>query len=50
VKIKSKNYYAKYQPLIFNGSKLEHYTTDDLVGNKYSLVFYNILPDDFVKN
>jgi hypothetical protein len=48
--VNGKKYDAKYQPLIFNGSKLEHYTTDDLVGNKYSLVFYNILPDDFVKN
>lgn len=44
--VNGKKYDAKYQPLIFNGSKLEHYTTDDLVGNKYSLVFYNILPDD----
>jgi len=48
--VNGKKYDSKYQPLIFNGSKLEHYTTDDLVGNKYSLVFYNILPDDFVKN
>jgi hypothetical protein len=46
--VNGKKYDAKYQPLIFNGSKLEHYTTDDLVGNKYSLVFYNILPDDFI--
>lgn len=48
--VNGKKYDAKYQPLIFNGSKLEHYTTDDLVGNKYSLVFYNILSDDFIKN
>jgi hypothetical protein len=46
--VNGKKYDAKYQPLIFNGSKLEHYTTDDLVGNKYSMVFYNILPDDFI--
>lgn len=46
--VNGKKYDAKYQPLIFDGSKLEHYTTDDLVGNKYSLVFYNILPDDFI--
>jgi hypothetical protein len=45
--VNNKKYDSKYQPLIFNGSKLEHYTTDDLVGNKYSLVFYNIVPDDY---
>jgi hypothetical protein len=27
-------------PIKFNGSKLIHYNTNDLVGNKYSLVFY----------
>ena len=30
-----------YSPVIFNGSILEHYNTDDLVGNKYSIVYYN---------
>lgn len=45
--VNDKKYDAKYRPLIFNGSKLEHYTTDDLVGNKYSLVFYNVVPDDY---
>lgn len=45
--VNDKKYDAKYKPLIFNGSKLEHYTTDDLVGNKYSLVFYNVVPDDY---
>jgi hypothetical protein len=35
-------YNAKYQPLIFDGSKYEHYNTDDLVGTKYSLIFYTI--------
>ena len=34
-------YDAKHTPLIFNGAELEHWNTDDLKGNKYSLVFYN---------
>lgn len=34
-------YDAKYAPIIFNGSQREHWNTNDLVGNKYSLVFYN---------
>lgn len=29
-----------YRPVLFNGSILEHYNTDDLKGNKYSIVFY----------
>jgi hypothetical protein len=33
-------YDANRQPVLFNGSLLEHYNTDDLVGNKYSLVFF----------
>lgn len=33
-------YDAKYKPIIFNGSEREHWNTDDLTGNKYSLVFY----------
>lgn len=33
-------YDAKHTPVIFNGSKREHWNTDDLTGNKYSLVFY----------
>lgn len=36
-------YDAKYTPLIFNGAAIEHYNTDDLEGNKYSLIYYNIL-------
>ena len=36
-------YDAKYTPLIFNGAEIEHYNTNDLEGNKYSLVYYNIL-------
>lgn len=33
-------YDAKYTPIIFNGSLQKHWNTDDLVGNKYSLVYY----------
>lgn len=33
-------YDAFCQPIMFNGSNLIHYNTNDLVGNKYSLVFY----------
>ena len=33
-------YDAKYRPILFNGSLLEHWNTDDLVGNKHSLVYY----------
>jgi hypothetical protein len=29
-----------YRPVLFNGSVLEHHNTDDLKGNKYSIVFY----------
>lgn len=43
--IEGKEYNAQYQPLIFNGSTMEHYNTDDLVGNKYSLVYYYIEND-----
>jgi len=43
--IEGKKYDAKYKPLIFDGSKLEHWNTDDLVGNKYSLIFYNCVRD-----
>jgi len=34
-------YDAKYTPIIFNGSEREHWNTNDLEGNKYSLVFFN---------
>jgi hypothetical protein len=40
--IEDKIYNAKNTPIVFDGTKLEHYNTDDLVGNKYSLVFFNI--------
>lgn len=35
-------YDAYYNPIIFDGSKLEHWNTDDLQGTKYSLVFFKI--------
>ena len=31
---------ARYKPIIFNGSEKEHWNTDDLQGNKYSLVYF----------
>ena len=34
-------YDAKYTPIVFDGSQFEHYNTNDLIGNKYSLVFFN---------
>jgi len=34
-------YDANCCPIVFNGAELEHYNTDDLVGTKYSLVFFN---------
>tara|TARA_R110000868_G_scaffold384316_1_gene651764 strand:- start:262 stop:1512 length:1251 start_codon:yes stop_codon:yes gene_type:complete len=34
-------YNADCQPVVFNGADLEHENTDDLVGTKYSLVYYN---------
>ena len=43
--IEGKEYDAKYTPTIFNGSEKEHWNTDDLVGNKYSLVYYFIEND-----
>jgi len=39
--INNKIYDAKYTPIMFDGKTLEHYNTDDLIGNKYSLVFFN---------
>ena len=38
--INGDKYDANRQPIMFNGSLLEHYNSDDLVGNKYSLVFF----------
>lgn len=34
-------YDTKHNPIMFNGGLLEHFNTNDLIGNKYSLVFYN---------
>jgi len=38
--IENVKYDAYLQPLLFNGSLLEHYNTEDLEGDKYSLVYY----------
>lgn len=41
-------YNAHYQPLIFNGAEKEHWNTNNLIGNKYSIVYYYIphnIPD-----
>jgi len=34
-------YDADCHPVIFDGSKLEHWNTNDLMGTKYSLIFFN---------
>jgi hypothetical protein len=34
-------YDANCSPIVFNGSTMEHWNTDDLVGDKYSLVYFN---------
>lgn len=33
-------YDAKHRPTIFDGAKYEHWNSDDLVGTKYSLVYF----------
>jgi len=33
-------YDAKHTPIEFDGKTMEHWNTDDLVGNKYSLVYF----------
>jgi len=40
--IDGKTYDTNCNPIVFDGSKQEHYNTDDLSGNKYSLVYYSI--------
>jgi len=40
--INDTEYNAKYNPIIFDGSKLEHSNTELISGNKYSLIFFNI--------
>jgi len=42
IMIEGNMYDANCQPIYFNGSILEHWNTDDLLGTKYSLVFYCI--------
>jgi hypothetical protein len=39
--IEDKMYDANLKPIIFNGAELEHWNTNDLVGDKYSLVYFN---------
>lgn len=39
--INGKEYDTNCQPIIFNGSSLEHYNTPLLGGTKYSIVFFN---------
>ena len=39
--IGNQEYDADCKPLIFDGSKLEHHNTNDLIGTKYSLVYFN---------
>lgn len=38
--VEGKEYDTLYTPVVFNGSQLEHWNTNDLVGVKYSLVYY----------
>lgn len=38
--VNNKKYDANCRPVIFNGAELEHYNTNDLVGTKYSLVYF----------
>lgn len=40
--IENVEFNAHYTPLIFDGFKYEHWNTDDLVGNKYSIVYYSL--------
>ena len=39
--IADKVYDARHTAIMFNGAELEHWNTKDLVGNKYSLVFFS---------
>jgi hypothetical protein len=41
--INNVEYNTNCNPIIFDGSKLEHYNTPLLSGNKYSLVYYNFV-------
>ena len=41
--VQEMKYDAFCHPIKFNGAELMHYNTDDLIGNKYSLVFYTAI-------
>lgn len=41
--IEGQEFNSHYNPVIFNGSEKEHWTTDDLVGSKFSLIYFNIM-------
>ena len=47
--VENVNYDAKHTPIVFDGSKLEHWNTDDLIGNKYSLVFFRTASCPIIK-
>ena len=40
--VDGKEYDAKNKPLVFNGSQLDHYNTNDLSGTKYSLIYFTL--------
>ena len=40
INIDNKKYDARCRPIIFDGSKLEHYNDDIIEGTKYSLVYF----------
>tara|TARA_R110000823_G_scaffold312318_1_gene438901 strand:- start:417 stop:917 length:501 start_codon:yes stop_codon:yes gene_type:complete len=42
IMIEGKEYDARRNPVIFNGSQLEHWNTEQKGGTKYSLVFYSM--------
>lgn len=39
--VEGKIYDAKHRPTIFDGAKCEHWNSDDLLGTKYSLVYFS---------
>jgi len=42
-------YDTNCKPIVFNGTLLEHYNTNDLIGNKYSLIYYNAHNNTFLQ-
>ena len=40
--VDGKEYDAKNKPIVFNGSQLGHYNTNDLCGTKYSLIYFTL--------